>query len=178
MYCPNQKLSYDTENKNDAVENYAPTNSYPPTPSKLSKGAGTAVEASPSITEVRETLSLFTEGAMLISPADFATQQYQRNVARVQSNDPIVLGVKQIWVNSKWRRRGVARTLLECSRTSASKEPRCPLFINAQEKFKIAFSQPTSDGLHCALHYVSPSRFLWVYSRSTVNSTTTQDTVE
>lgn len=104
---------------------------------------------------------------VLHTPPPLLRQALQE--ATVTHPGPFVVGIKQMWVSAQHRRRGIARQLLECVRTAASADSRCPLFISAHERFKIAFSQPTSDGLHFALRYVAPVKAVWLYAQSSLN---------
>jgi hypothetical protein len=121
---------------------------------------------------MQNVLTLFSQDFSLLSPGDLLTAPYQ-HIPLQQAPLPLsglfTIGVKQLWVSSKHRRRGIARQMLECIRNSAPGNPRCPLFIPAHERFRVAFSQPTSDGLRCAMRYVAPAKAVWLYSRSSVN---------
>lgn len=116
---------------------------------------------------MRDVLTLFSHEYTLVSPADCPSLLQHHSLAAMSSpTHPFTIGIKQMWVSAHHRRQGVARQLLDCARLAATSDPRCPLFI---DRYKVAFSQPTSDGLQCALRYVAPMKAAWLYSQSSVN---------
>lgn len=67
----------------------------------------------------------------------------------------VYLGVAQVWVHADWRRRGVARKLLDCARAHAVPGMVVP-------PAQLAFSQPTTSGWQLAAAYTR-SQFIWLY---------------
>ena len=65
------------------------------------------------------------------------------------------LGVRQIWVHNGFRRKSVARSLVDAARKSF-------IFGSVVMRSHTAFSQPTTDGLNFALAY-SQEKFIWAY---------------
>jgi hypothetical protein len=117
---------------------------------------------------MRDSLTLFSDKYTLLSPVNLRSPTHCHMPAKVPLCGPFAIGVKQMWVSALHRRQGIAHQLLECVRISAVTDTRCPHFIPSHERFKICFSQPTSDGLSCALRYVEPSNIVWLYSQSSV----------
>ena len=62
------------------------------------------------------------------------------------------MGVERVWVVSSWRRRGVARALLDAARHSL-------LYGVPVERHEVAFSQPTQDGRRLAQAYTQLTEF-------------------
>ncbi|RYG55576.1 hypothetical protein EON66_04960 [archaeon] len=67
----------------------------------------------------------------------------------------VYLGVAQVWVHADWRRRGVARKLLDNARAHAVPGMVVP-------PAQLAFSQPTTAGWQLAAAYTQ-SEQIWVY---------------
>ena len=67
-----------------------------------------------------------------------------------------VLGVRQVWVNARHRRKGIASDMLDAARASA-------VYSYVVPKSQLAFSQPTPSGRALAESYFKARNFL-VYS--------------
>ena len=65
------------------------------------------------------------------------------------------LGVRQIWVHDGFRRKNVARSLVDAARKSF-------IFGSVVMRSHTAYSQPTTDGLNFALAY-SQEQTVWTY---------------
>lgn len=68
-----------------------------------------------------------------------------------EKKKPALLGVKLIWVAEKLRRQGVAQKMLDSARRNL-------LFASVVPVDRIAFSQPTADGLEFAKAYCRSER--------------------
>ena len=74
-----------------------------------------------------------------------------------QKNRPI-LGIRQIWVDNKFRKQGVANKLVDCARKNFSYGLIIP-------RYSIAFSQPTRDGQAFGLSYTkNECGSIWTYA--------------
>ena len=73
----------------------------------------------------------------------------QLNVGLTRSNQPTkaILGIYQVWVHHKYRRRGIASTLLDVARKHMY------FGYSAVPMDQIAFSSPTESGLAFAMLY-------------------------
>jgi len=66
---------------------------------------------------------------------------------------PALIGVSRVWVHSKYRRQGIATSLVDACRNNF-------LFGEVVQKDKVAITQPTSDGLCWASKYFNCEDFL------------------
>lgn len=72
-------------------------------------------------------------------------------------NRPII-GIRQIWVDSKFRKQGVANKLVDCARKTF-------LYGVIIPRNSIAFSQPTRDGQAFGLSYTkNECGTIWTYA--------------
>lgn len=67
--------------------------------------------------------------------------------------DDSVLGVRYLWVHMSYRRKNVARNLLDIARKHA-------IFGRIIDRKNICFSQPTSSGIDFAFSYVKSDHIL------------------
>jgi len=144
-----------------------------PSPKKLgidkSDCVSTEAKENSNGNSMRGILTLFSDEYTVLSPTDLRTPSLTHILSEAPLSGPFSIGIKQMWVNANHRRQGIAHQMLDCVRASAPSDSRCPLFVPSHEKYKICFSQPTSDGLRCALRYVaSSSKVVWLYSHSSV----------
>ena len=76
---------------------------------------------------------------------------------QIQKNRPII-GIRQIWVDGKFRKQGVANKLVDCARKTF-------LYGIIIPRNSIAFSQPTRDGQAFGLSYTrNESGTIWTYA--------------
>jgi hypothetical protein len=167
MFCPKEYAISLTENAL-LNENSMPNFTQQPSLQEKQKYVEQLYSSTVSENSMRDTLTLFSDKYTLLSPVNLRSPTHCHMPAKAPLCGPFAIGVKQMWVSALHRRQGIAHQLLECVRISAVTDTRCPHFIPSHERFKICFSQPTSDGLSCALRYVEPSNIVWLYSQSSV----------
>ncbi|KAL4706149.1 hypothetical protein ACJJTC_013614 [Scirpophaga incertulas] len=68
---------------------------------------------------------------------------------------PVKCGVSRVWTHTKFRRRGIARAMLDCARASL-------LHASVVAVHEVAFSTPTADGKCLATKYCETPNF-YVY---------------
>jgi N-acetyltransferase len=76
-----------------------------------------------------------------------SSSSHSSSISVSTTADPaVLLGISRIWVSSASRRRGLARTLLDCARANFS-------YGLVVDKRRTAFSQPTESGGRLARRY-------------------------
>lgn len=77
-------------------------------------------------------------------------------VSRTAAADKVLLGISRIWVSSRFRKQGLARRLLDCTRSDF-------MYGLTVDKHLTAFSQPTESGGKLARRYFGSEAGWHVY---------------
>ncbi|NXF94046.1 ESCO2 acetyltransferase, partial [Eubucco bourcierii] len=107
--------------------------------------------------QIKQAFRVLSESGAVPSPPDpeeLQQQQQQQRAWRCSTEpEPALCGISRIWVLGPWRRKGVARRMVDVVRSTFM----YGCYLSTEE---IAFSDPTPDGKSFATKYCQTPNFL------------------